>query len=258
MDRTPGQETHKRKFNEMSKVISILTPTRNRVRRLNDFIVSVYQHTRKKNRIEMLMYVDADDPSLPQYKEYSKHCQTEFADFLRIHFVFGETKSVSQSWNDLYDKSVGDIIIMGNDDLLYRTSLWDLRIEKESERFRDEIYCMWMNDMINDNRHCAFPIVSKKWCETLGYFAPGVFKFGYNDTWVYDIAKRIGRCHWISNVTAEHMHFTQSKSQVDDTYQRNRTGERGNLYQLDGQTFASPEMVEKRVADAEKLRAVMK
>ena len=242
----------------MSKVISILTPTRNRVNRLNDFIMSVYGHTRKKGRVEMLMYVDADDPSLPQYKEYDKHCQTEFADMLNIHFVFGESKSVSESWNDLYAKSVGDILIMGNDDLLYRTSLWDLRIEKESERFRDDIYCMWMDDKINDNRHCAFPIVSRKWCETLGYFAPGVFKFGYNDTWVYDIAKRIGRCHWVPSVVGEHMHFTQIKSQTDDTYKRNRVGDRGNLYQLDGQTFDSPEMVEKRIADAEKLRGVMK
>ena len=172
--------------------------------------------------------------------------------------MFGESKSVSESWNDLYAKSVGDILIMGNDDLLYRTSLWDLRIEKESERFRDDIYCMWMDDKINDNRHCAFPIVSRKWCETLGYFAPGVFKFGYNDTWVYDIAKRIGRCHWVPSVVGEHMHFTQSKSQTDDTYKRNRVGDRGNLYQLDGQTFDSPEMVEKRIADAEKLRGVMK
>ena len=217
----------------MSKVISILTPTRNRVSRLNDFIMSVYQHTRKKGRVEMLMYVDDDDPSKQQYKEYSKHCQTEFADMLNIHFVFGEAKSVSKSWNDLYAKSVGDILIMGND-------------------------CMWMDDMINDDRHCAFPIVSRKWCETLGYFTPGVFEFGYNDTWVYDIAKRIGRCKWIGNVVAEHMHFSQSKSQTDDTYRRNRVGDRGNLYALDGQIFDSLEMVEKRMADADKLRAVMR
>ena len=97
----------------MSKVISILTPTRNRVSRLNDFIMSVYQHTRKKGRVEMLMYVDDDDPSLPQYKEYDKHCQTEFAEMLNIHFIFDESKSVSESWNDLYEKSIGDIIIMG-------------------------------------------------------------------------------------------------------------------------------------------------
>ena len=143
-----------------------------------------------------------------------------------------------QSWNDLYAKSVGDILIMGNDDLVYRTSLWDLRIEKESERFEDEIYCMWMDDMINDDRHCAFPIVSRKWCETLGYFTPGVFEFGYNDTWVYDIAKRIGRCKWIGQVWWQNI-CTLVKVNLRQMIpiRRNRVGDRGNLYQLDGQTF---------------------
>ena len=242
----------------MSKVISILTPTRNRVSRLNDFIMSVYQHTRKKGRVEMLMYVDDDDPSRQQYKEYNKHCQTEFAEMLNIHFVFGEAKSVSESWNDLYHKSIGDIIIMGNDDLLYRTSLWDMRIEKESERFEDEIYCMWMDDMINEDRHCAFPIVSRKWCETLGYFSPGVFRFGYNDAWIYEIGKGIDRCHWISSVVAEHMHFTQGKSQTDDTYRRPRSSDSNNMWKLDGESFYSDEMKARRMADAEKLRGVMK
>ena len=50
---------------------------------------------------------------------------------------------------------------------------------------------MWMDDRINRENHCAFPIVSRKWCETLGYFTPGVFHFGYNDTWVFDIAQRV-------------------------------------------------------------------
>lgn len=242
----------------MSKVISILTPTRNRVSRLNDFIMSVYGHTRKKGRVEMLMYVDDDDPSLPQYKEYDKHCQTEFGEMLNIHFVFGEAKSVSESWNDLYHKSVGDIIIMGNDDLIYRTSLWDLRIEKEASRFRDEIYCMWMDDKIHENRQCAFPIVSRKWCETLGYFTPGIFKFGYNDAWVWDIAKRIDRCHWIPSVVAEHMHFTQGKSQTDDTYRRPRSGDSGNMWHADGEMYYSAEMESVREAAAQKLRGVMK
>ena len=258
MDWTRWQETHKRKINDMSKVISILTPTRNRVSRLNDFILSVYQHTRKKGRVEMLMYVDDDDPSKQQYKEYSKHCQIEFAEMLNIRFVFGEAKSVSQSWNDLYHKSVGDIIIMGNDDLIYRTSLWDLRIEKEASRFRDEIYCMWMDDKIHENRQCAFPIVSRKWCETLGYFTPGVFKFGFNDAWVWDIAKRIDRCHWIPSVVAEHMHFTQGKSQTDDTYRRPRSGDSQNMWKLDSEMYYSEEMISVREAAADKLRAVMK
>ena len=57
--------------------------------------------------------------------------------------------------------------------------------------------------------------------------------FGYNDTWVFDIAKSIGRTNFISDVLTEHMHFSQRKSDFDETYQRNRTMEAGNLYKKD-------------------------
>ena len=241
----------------MSKVISILTPTRHRPNRLSEFIMSVYQHTDVKNRVEMLMYVDVDDPTKDQYLDFFEHCQTEFKDFLRIHFVFGAPKSVSQSWNELYIRSVGDIIIMGNDDMIYRTPSWDRIVELESNAYEDDIYCMWMDDRINRENHCAFPIVSRKWCETLGYFTPGVFHFGYNDTWVFDIARRIDRCRFLAGVIGEHMHFTQGKAPTDETYQRNRT-QGSNYYQMDKVIFESPEMVQKRIDDAEKLKKVMK
>ena len=241
----------------MSKRISILTPTRQRPHRLSEFIMSVYQHTEEKDRVEMLMYVDADDPTKDQYMDFFVHCQTEFQDFLRIHFIFGAPKSVSKSWNELYIRSVGDIIIMGNDDMIYRTPSWDRMVELESNKFEDDIYCMWMDDRAHQENHCAFPIVSRKWCETLGYFTPGVFHFGYNDTWVFDLAKRIDRCRYLGGVIGEHMHFAFSKSSFDETSARNRT-EGSNYYKLDKVIFESPEMIQKRIEDAEKLKKVMK
>ena len=241
----------------MSKVISILTPTRQRVNRLSEFALSVYQHTEEKNRVEMLMYIDTDDPTKEQYMDFLLHIQSEFQDILRIHFVFGKPKSVSKSWNDLYERCIGDIIIMGNDDLLYRTPSWDRMVELESNKFEDEIYCMWMDDKINRENHCAFPIVSRKWCETLGYFTPGVFHFGYNETWVFDIAKKIGRCQFLGGVVAEHMHFAVNKAPKDATYSRNRW-EGQNYYELDREIFESVEMLQKRTEDALKLKKVMK
>ena len=240
----------------MSKIISILTPTRQRVNRLSEFVMSVYQHTEEKNRVEMLMYVDRDDPTKEQYLDFMLHCKSEFPDFLKVHIVFDEPKSVSKSWNDLYARSTGDIIIMGNDDLLYRTPSWDKTVEVESNIFKDDIYCMWMDDRINSENHCAFPIVSKKWCETLGYFTPGVFHFGYNDTWVFDIAQRVHRCRFLGKVVAEHMHFSQNKSHFDWTYERNRLSDH-NHYQMDKEIFDSKEMIQKRIEAAEKLKKVM-
>ena len=75
----------------MSKVISILTPTRQRVNRLSEFVMSVYQHTEEKDRVEMLMYVDRDDPTKDQYMDFLLHCKSEFQD---LDTLLGSSKTV--------------------------------------------------------------------------------------------------------------------------------------------------------------------
>ena len=53
------------------------------------------------------------------------------------------------------------------------------------------------------------------------------------------------------------MHFAFNKSSFDETSSRNRT-EGSNYYKLDKVIFESPEMIQKRIDDAEKLKKVMK
>jgi hypothetical protein len=73
---------------------------------------------------------------------------------------------------------------------------------------------------------------------------------------VFDIAKRVGRTHFIPNAVNEHMHFTTGKSGMDDTYNRNRTQDRGNLYEKDKIIFEDTES-DRQVA-ADKLLDVIK
>ncbi len=233
--------------------IAILTPTRQRPGKLDRLIESVYETASDKNSIRMYNYIDDDDPRLSQYKK-----NNDATLYNNVINVYDKAQSVSKSWNVLAEKAIknsADVIIMGNDDLIYRTDDWDIKLQEELEKFDDDIYCCWFEDLINGKNHCAFPIVSRKWYETLGYFTPGVFHFGYNDTWVYDIAKRIDRCHFISEVTVEHLHFSTGKVAMDATYHRNRTEERGNLYHLDKVIFDKTE--DQREQAAEKLRKCM-
>ena len=230
------------------KNIAILTPTRARPGRLDTFLESVYNTAEHPERVFCYNYIDDDDPRKKAYENYSAKQHDNSTNLL------GESQSVSISWNVCADFAANhserpaDILIMGNDDLIYRTHGWDTIVEEEANKFPDDIYCMWMEDLINGEKHCAFPIVSKKWYTTLGYFTPGVFNFGYNDTWVFDVAKRVGRTHFIPNAINEHMHFTTGKSGMDDTYNRNRTEERGNLYEKDKVIFEDTK--NRRQADA--------
>jgi len=195
----------------MSFEISILVPSRGRPRLLSRLVKSVVSTASAPGRVEILCYIDNDDPALDEYKATK---------YPHSRVIIGEPVSVSLSWNLLAEECGGDVLVMGNDDVIYRTPGWDKVLEEEAAKFPDDIYCMWFDDKINAANHCAFPMVSRKWYATLGYFTPGVFDFFYNDTWIFDIAKRIGRARLIDSVVAEHMHVGHKKAKCDDTHKR--------------------------------------
>lgn len=233
--------------------IAILTPTRNRIKRYTEFLDSI-RHTKSQNaNIRCYAYIDDDDPALEKYKNLNYQG-------LHTDHTYGESQSISKSWNNIAQKAISegaDVLVMGNDDQIYITKNWDLSIQQLHQKHTDGIYCAWFNDNINQERHCAFPIISKTWYNTLGYFTPGVFNFGYNDTWIYDIGKRVGRCVYISNVLCEHRHLTTNRSKYnDDTYARNRTQKRGNLYAKDKVIFNATG--DQREDDANKLKQVIR
>ena len=232
---------------------SILTPTRNRPANCERFIKSVYNSTKTRKNVEMLFYVDEDDPAIEAYKSLHWHAQKEYEGFKKIDFAFGNPMSVSKSWNILAERCEGDVLIMGNDDLVYQTDGWDEKLDRELDQYRqDKVYVAWMNDGINGEKHCAFPIVSREWYECLGRFTPGCFNFGYNDTWIFDVGKMLDRCHYIPFIKAEHLHFSTGKSEMDDTYARNRTQEKGNLYAKDKVLFNKTRNI--RQNDRDRLR----
>ena len=245
-----------RKINKMVDIfmkIAILTPTRARPHRMKIFNDSVRETATENENVSIYYYIDSDDPKLEEYK---------VIDILhrdKAYFHVGVPQSISISWNVIAKQAIeagADILIMGNDDLIYQTKNWDKLLEEEIKKFPDNIYCMWFNDLLAQGKWCAFPIISKEWYNCLGYFTPGVFHFGYNDTWVWDIGKKLDRCHYISHIVAKHEHISRNRHLMDDTYQRVRQGKQGNLFHKDGKIFTNSEHT--RIEHAEKLRKLMK
>lgn len=217
-------------------MISILCPTRERPELVKRMMKSAIQTA--SGDIEILLGIDADDKSYLDLKPcYGEKC------------FYPKNRTVGEIWNLLATRCHGDFLMMGNDDLVFQTRGWDLLIPE----YKDGIFVAWFDDgSPKANFRCAFPIVSRKWYETLGYFTPECFKFFYHDTWIHDIGKRVGRTHYISEAIVEHKHFAFKKAPMDETYKRNR---RAPLSAMDGETFS--ERVEQREADAEKIRAIM-
>lgn len=233
--------------------ISILTPSRNRAENLSRMVQSAVHTSSGYNKLQFLNYIDDDDPSINFYK--SEQNKLNFSNYVDFFNTISVHQSVSKSWNVLASEALArdcDILIMGNDDQVFQTQNWDSILVDEINKFDHSLYCMWFDDKINARYHCAFPIVPKEWFEILGYFTPGIFHFGYNDAWIFDVAKRAGITKFIPTVTVEHMHFTVNKAEYDETYSFNRTQSRGNLYGKDKKIY--DDTVNQRIADSEQLK----
>lgn len=227
-------------------VISVVTPSRGRAAKCLGYIQSIENTADHPERVEVLIKVDDDDPELSHYRNILGHPWK----LKRVHIEFGPSLfgDIGAMWNAVAKLATGDIFFAGNDDLMHQTQGWDTVIDKVAAEYPDDIYCLWFNDGINGENHCAFPVVSRLWYETLGYLYPTGFKYCYPDTWVFDIGKKVGRCKYVADVTVEHQWMGRHP---DETYRRSRRQGEG-----DAQAFIDRE--HERVAEAAKIRKVMR
>ena len=226
------------KSNKIDKqnLISILCPSRERPKNLERFLININEYSSKHSRIELVVYVDNDDPLLSSYSNiYNNYQKSD--NKINYKLLIGEPKSVSKSWNDIAKIANGDIFIMGNDDCIFETKNWDKILDKEVAKFPDKIFVMWFNDGLRAHMYGDFPIVSRQWYNVLGYFTPGCFEFIFNDTWIIDIGRRVKRLHYIKKVKLTHLHVDIGLQKKDNTWAKNRSGESKNIYQRDEEKF---------------------
>ncbi len=225
--------------------ISIMTPSRGRCAKAIGYLQSIQETATYPERIDVALRVDLDDEDLDCYKGIPFFPW----DLKNVHVLMGPSLlgDIGEMWNVLVPFVSGNIFMMGNDDLKHKTQGWDVVLDQKVAQYKDEIYCLWFNDNINGDKHCAFPIVSRKWVETVGFFFPNGLKYCYPDTWVFDLGKRVGRAEYIPEVLVEHEWMGRMQ---DETYRRSRRQGEG-----DAQAFIDREP--ERVAQADLLREVM-
>ena len=237
----------------MNKTISLLCPTRGRPDRVHTMLESIIITTDNPEYVEVLYYIDNDDNTKEGYLETIDNLVKKHdVHFKKAEPYIGEPISISKSWNILAERCSGDVLVMANDDEVWITKGWDSRLNEEIEKFPDDIYCIYFDDGGNHGKICCFPMVSRTWYETLGYFTPGIFKFIFNDTWIEYIARAIGRLHYIPDVLIEHRHFSFGKSEFDETYKKHREGSNSHVKD-DTKLFHSKESQDNIKNEAKKL-----
>jgi len=239
----------------MNDVISLLCPTRGRPARFTEFVRSVAATAVQPGRIEILAYVDDDDPEKAAYIAAYKTLGTDprIAALKGVDLHVGEPLNTPLINNILAESAKGDILMIANDDQVFRDTSWDRRIDEEAKRFPDGIFCMWFNDGRYGEKICTFPILGRRWIETLGYIEPPLFEHFNCDLWTWQIAQMIGRTHYIGDILVEHQHPDTGKMDADATTERNLAGGRPDR---DRAMFVKFERY--RILDAERLKDAIK
>ena len=189
-------------------MISLLLPTRQRPDNLARLVESI-NATKASELIELVTYIDEDDDSY---------------DDLELDITWYTVRgprningivNLSAMWNQCYEVACGDIIMHCGDDIIFRTEAWDVEVYAAFDAVPDKILFAFGRDGYQDgNNFGTHGFIHRKWIEAVGYLFPPLFVSDYNDTFLNDVSKAIGR-HKEIPIFTEHMHFCCGKAEVD-------------------------------------------
>lgn len=224
-------------------LISILVPSRGRLTGFRKLCFSILDTAVYPSRVEIVSYHDDNDIRYPRYAKHG------FYDHISIE---GPQIVLSQMWNRCAQEAHGEIFMHCGDDIVFRTTGWDIEVRKAFDASSDKILLVHGDDCSpNTDVLATHGFMHRIWYETVGYFVPPHFSSDWNDVWLTEVADLIGRRVKIPIVT-EHMHYAFGKAEHDATYrQREERGARDGVFEI----FQSTE--HERQADAAKLRSVM-
>ena len=200
-------------------IFSLLCPTRGRPARFVEMLESALATAKFPNRVEFHAGIDADDPSLAEYRKLLHRLPVNIT-------IYPERVRPSVMWQELYKVSSGGILMLCNDDVIFRTHGWDERVEAEFAKHDDGLLLCWSNDLEPQARGKANHwFVSAAWCRALGFFTwegdcggLGALEYFGNDDVPWMVAKSVGRAVYLKDVHIEHMHAKYGKSAKDATY----------------------------------------
>lgn len=231
-------------------MISILCPTRGRPTQFQQMCQSMYETALAYDDVmmaagfEVVAYLDGDDVTRDGYYD---------TPFWFVRFVEGARICLSDMWNRCAEAAHGDILMQCGDDIRFRTKGWNQLVEDVFANYTDGIAFVHGRDLSpNDGVHGTHGFVTRRWYETVGYMVPDGFVSDYSDTWMNDLANRVGRRVYVEELVTEHLHFTLGKADIDQT-----TQDRIARHNVERPDLRYRETEPQRAADADKLRSVL-
>lgn len=205
--------------------IDLLIPTRGRGLRVLETIYSAYHTAESWSQLRCSLYIDKDDKdSYPEaLLQALKHITSS-----RVSVLCGPRLVLSEAWNQLAARSLGDILMHAADDLVFKTKGWDNKVLSAFDKAdpKDGLHLVYANDGLQGKKLATHSFQTREAYRVFGRLVPPYFKCDWNDVWLHEVYERCGRLIYLSNVKITHQHYTVDASKIDDTYREARAHEK--------------------------------
>jgi hypothetical protein len=192
---------------------SLLAPTRNRPEKMERSCKQAFQTADNPDKVEVIYYIDNDDlKSIEKADELAKQ--------FNVRYIVGDRIVLSEMWNKCHEKAQGQYFFTFADDVLLLTQGWDSIVENKFLEFDDRIAFVYGDDLnpaFANHDFGTHGFLHKNWVQAVGYFFPPYFSSDYNDTWLNEVSKAIGR-HFFVKIITEHLHPGVGKAEWDTTH----------------------------------------
>lgn len=174
--------------------VSVLVPTRQRIDRLRTMIASFDVTTGNGPEAELVFRVDSDD-----------HATRDFLLAWGGHQVVVGPRlqgysSMAAFFNELYASCSGDVLMVGNDDMVFRTPGWPAAILAAANLYPDGLFDLGVSTYNED--HWPFACTSRTAADRLGFFwDPRIY---WGDIYLRDVMGSMGRAVRVPEVTIDH------------------------------------------------------
>ncbi len=171
--------------------IVILLSTRGRPEKLVEVFNSLQKSTADKVRTKLWLYVDEDDTVTRQAIDSKRFVDPGFP---VIWNIGPRTPEWGQTFHVLWARSGKDaeVYMMANDDVRFDTVGWDNVLRAEYAKYPDGIVLACPFDPVAPEI-ATFPILGSGWINELGFIYAGYFHYWFDDMWLDQVGRMIGR-----------------------------------------------------------------
>lgn len=188
-------------------MIDILVPSYKRPDRLKMMVDSAFTTAQNPDRVFIHVYLNHNDPTIDKVN----------LDYDNINIIVGGEAILSELWNILFWNSKSPIVMHGADDIFFDSTKWDAIVE---EHFKaNEIGLIYGFDG-HQNENCpTHSFTTRLAAQKIGYFLPPYFEADFNDIWLGEVYRKLGKIKYEPRIRTLHLHRNVDMSYDDETYQ---------------------------------------